>query len=82
MVIIVKAGMGATTVGTIIIEVSVATATDGVTEEATLEAAATVHLPEATTAEFLPGMSVPSPVQTARHLTPAVRDSVSNAARL
>ena len=82
MVIIVKTGMGGTTVGTIIIEVSVATATDGGTEEETLEAAATVRLPEATTAEFLPGMSVPSPVQTARQLTPAVRDSASNAARL
>ena len=77
-----KASMGVITAGTIIIEVSVATATDGGTEEETLEAAATVRLPEATTAEFLPGMSVPSPVRTARQLTPAVRDSVSNAARL
>ncbi len=82
MVIIVKTGMGVTTEGTIIIEVSVATATDGVTEEETLEAAATVRLPEATTAEFLPGLSVQSPAQTARQLTPAVRDSVSNAAHL
>ncbi len=77
-VVIVKAGMGVIMAGTIIIEVSVATAMDGVTEEVTLEAAVTVRLPDATTAEFLPGMSVPSPVQTARHLTPAVRDSASN----
>ena len=59
MVIIVKAGMGVTTERKIIIEVSVATATDGVTEEETLEAAATVRLPEATTAKSRPGMSVP-----------------------
>ena len=77
-----KAGMGVIMEGTIIIEVSVATATDGATEEATLEAAATERLPETTTAEILPGMSMPSPVQTARQLTPAVRDSVSNAAHL
>jgi len=80
--IIVKADMAVITAGTIIIEVSVATATDGGTEEKTLEAAATVRLPEATTAESRPGMSVPSPVQIARHLAPVVRDSVSNAARL
>ncbi len=54
-----KTGTGGTTVGTIIIEVSVATATDGGTEEETLEAAATVRLPEATTAKSRPGMSVP-----------------------
>ena len=59
MVIIVKASMGVITAGTIIIEVSVATATDGGTEEETLEAAATVRLPEATTAKSRPGMSVP-----------------------
>ena len=62
MVIIVKAGMGVIMAGAIIIEVSVATATDGVTEEETLEAAATVRLPEATTAEREPGSLFLNPI--------------------
>ena len=61
MVIIEKAGTGVTTEGKIIIEVSVTTATAGGMEDETLEAAAPMRLQEATTAEFLPGLSVLSP---------------------
>lgn len=45
------------------------------------EVTATACPPEATTAEFLLEMSVPSPVQVARRLTPVAPDFVSNAAR-
>lgn len=81
MVIIVKASMGVITAGTIIIEVSVAIATDGVTEEETCLAVAPARQPASTTAEFLLEMSEPSPVQVARRLTPVAPDFVSNAVR-
>ena len=81
MVIIVKASMGVITAGTIIIEVSVAIATDGVTEDKTWLASAPARQPASTTAEFLLEMSEPSPVQVARRLTPVAPDFVSNAVR-
>ena len=77
-----KAGMEVITAETIIIEVSVAIATDGVTEEETCLAVAPARQPASTTAEFLPEPSAALSAQVARRLTPVAPDSVSNAARL